>query len=98
MSLGLLLLFSPYLTGRFAGIMQGLAGRIASAGIEVPHIRRFPFQPACHPSASSAQPDASHHDHARQFAIWLILGIAAVLLFVVGNFSLIFHSTSKSKK
>ncbi len=32
------------------------------------------------------------------FPIWLILGIAAILLFVIGNYSLILNGSSKSKK
>jgi hypothetical protein len=35
-------------------------------------------------------------NHAN-FDIWLILGIAAVLLFAVGNFSLIFRSRFKAR-
>jgi hypothetical protein len=32
------------------------------------------------------------------FPIWLILGIAASLLFVIGNYSLIFSGSSRLKK
>ena len=32
------------------------------------------------------------------FSIWLVLGVAAVLLFIVGNFSLIFYNSTKGLK
>jgi anti-sigma factor RsiW len=97
-SLGLLLLFAPIVTDRLARIVGGLASRFTSLELKFPApvdlhfslpVVRLPLP------AIPTLPIAITHDNS---AIWLTLGIAAVLLFTVGNFSLIFHSTSEVKK
>ena len=95
LSLGLLLLVAPILTGRFAGNLQAIAVRIATAVVKLPtpinlHFS-LPVMRLPHP-LGLALPIAITSSN---LPIWLILGIAAGLLFVVGNFSLIFHSSSK---
>jgi hypothetical protein len=98
MSLGILTLFAPIVTGRLAGFVQGLAGRIAAPELKFPAlvdihftlpVIRLPHPPDLTLPITITQTNS---------AIWLTLGIAAVLLFLVGNFSLIFHSTSEVKK
>jgi hypothetical protein len=95
---GLLFLILPFLAGHIAGIMPGFKLRLA-----LPEVK-FPNPPAFHfglpvitiPNPLSlALPIAITHAN---FDIWLILGIAAVLLFAVGNFSLIFHNASRARK
>jgi hypothetical protein len=99
LSLGLLLLFAPFLTDRIAGIVQAMAVRIATAEVKLPALTdlyfslpdlRLPHPPFIPSLPITITPANS--------PIWLILGIAAFLLFVVGNFSLIFHSSSESRK
>jgi hypothetical protein len=99
MSLGLLLVFAPILTGRFAGFVRAMAVRIARAEVKLPtptdlHFS-LPVIQLTHPPNLPTLPITITHSNS---AIWLILGIAASLLFVVGNFSLIFHSSSESRK
>ena len=96
LSLGLLLVFTPLLTGHLAGFVQRLADRIAKAEVKLPtpinlHFS-LPVIQLPHPPNLPNLPIAITHANS---AIWLILGIAAALLFVVGNFSLIFHSSSE---
>lgn len=106
-NLGLLLLFAPFMTDRLVQIVQGLADRIAGAEIIRPisleHIFRPPivllphslFLSAHLPQVQVTLPVAITQSN---FPIWLILGIAAILLFVIGNFSLIFNGSSRPKK
>ena len=98
MSLGLLILFAPIVMGRLAGIVQGLTGLIAMPDVKFPvpvdlHFSlpaiRLPYP------AIPTLPIAITHDNS---AIWLTLGIAVILLFVVGNSSLVFHNTSDTQK
>ena len=98
MSLGLLLLFAPIVTGRLARIVQGLANRIA--GLEVKYSAPINIHVSLPVIQLPNLPNLTLPitiTHANS-AIWFILGIAAVLLFVVGNLSLIFHSSSGHKK
>jgi hypothetical protein len=101
LSIGFLLLFSPFLASRIAGIFPGLIAQLAVPEVKFPNPIEFhfglpdvrlPYPP--HPF-SLALPVAVTHAN---FSIWLLLGIAAVLLFVVGNFSLIFHNISRARK
>jgi hypothetical protein len=96
LSLGFLLLISPILTCRFAGIMQAMAGRISRAEVKLPtpinpHFS-LPVIQLPHPLIIPTFPITITSSN---MPIWLILGIAAVLLFAVGNFSLVFHSSSE---
>lgn len=101
LSLGFLLLFSPFLASRIAGIFPGLIAQLAMPEVKFPNPTGFQFSPPDLPLPypphlfSLALPVAVTHAN---FSIWLLLGIAAVLLFVVGNFSLIFHNTSRTRK
>ena len=98
MSLGLLLLFAPILMGRLTGTIQVLANRVAGSG------RIYPAPLDLHFSLPVIR--LPHHPIPRlpivishaNLPIWLILGIAALLLFAVGNFRLIFHNTSEPQK
>jgi hypothetical protein len=98
MSLGFLLLFAPILMGRLTGTIQVLANRVASSGRIHPApldlhfglpVIRLPHPPI--PRLPIVITNAN-------LPIWLILGIAVLLLFAVGNFSLIFHNTSEPQK
>ena len=96
LSLGLLLLFVSILMDRLAGIVQGLISQIPLPELKLPipldlHFS-LPVIQLPHPPNLPNLPIAITHANS---AIWLILGIAAALLFVVGNFSLIFHSSSE---
>ena len=98
LSLGFLLLFFPFMTARIAGILPGFTGRLALPEMKFPNSVDFhislPILPLPHPAIPALPFTVTHAN----FFIWLILGIAAVLLFVVGNFSLIFHNNSKGQK
>jgi anti-sigma factor RsiW len=101
LSLGFLLLFFPFMTVRIAGILPGLTAQLAVPEVKFPNPTDFHFSPPVLPFSnpshpfSLALPVAVTHAN---FSIWLLLGIAAVLLFIVGNFSLIFHNTSGARK
>jgi hypothetical protein len=95
LSLGLLLLFAPVVTSRLTWIVHGLAGQIDAPEVKLPiplvlhfslPVLRLPHPPVLGlPIAITCANSAA----------WIIMGIAAVLLFAVGNFSLIFHSSSE---
>lgn len=98
MSLGLLLLIFPWLTGRLDGLLPEWIGEIHLTELKVPYPGQFHFSsPALHfpavPILALPIPITPNN-----LPIWLILGVAAALLFVVGNFSLIFHSTPGARK
>jgi hypothetical protein len=99
LSLALLLLFAPILTGHFAGLIQAMAARIATAEVKLPNPTNLHFSlpviQLLHPLNLPTLPITITHANS---AIWLIMGIAAALLFVVGNFSLICNSPSESRK
>lgn len=99
LSLGLLLLLAPILTGRFAGLIQAMAVRIATAEVKLPNPTNLNFSlPVIQLPHPFNLPTLPITITPANSAVWLILGIAAVLLFVVGNFSLIFHGTSEPSK
>ncbi|MGD0752327.1 MAG: zf-HC2 domain-containing protein [Anaerolineales bacterium] len=99
LSLGLLVFLSPVITDRItdhiAGIMAGWAGRLATPEVRIPNPIDFHFTtpaiPLFHPPTLALPISITQANSP----IWLILGIAALALFVVGNFSLVFHSSSK---
>jgi len=101
LSLGFLLLFFPFMTARIAGIVPGWKAHLVMPEVKFPDPTEFHFSPPIVPLHypphlfSLALPVTVTHAN---FSIWLLLGIAAVLLFIVGNFSLIFHNSSESKK
>ena len=103
-SLGLLLLYAPIGVRSTAGILQRLIGQVIRLEIRLPAPIDLHFSPPILllPHAFSL---AGHVPQIHvtlpvgitqsNFPIWLILGIAASLLFVIGNYSLIFHSSSE---
>jgi hypothetical protein len=97
-SLGVLLIFAPIVPGRIAGVLQRLTHVITRPEIKWPSpIEVSSYLPVIrlpHPPELTL-PYAITYSN---FPVWLILGIAAVLLFMVGNFSLVFHSTSEDPK
>ena len=98
MSLGLLALFAPIVMDRLAGIVQGLAGRFADLEVKFPALVvpqfSLPVIRLPHPPILALPITITQNNSA----IWLTLGIAAALLFVVGNLSLIFHTPSEVQK
>jgi hypothetical protein len=97
LSLGLLILLSPFMAGRMAAILPVWNSRFALPEVKLPNPAGFHFSlpvvAVPHPSFP-ALPVTITHAYS---SIWLVLGIAAFLLFVVGNFSLIFHNPSNSQ-
>lgn len=95
LSLGLLLLFAPVVTSRLTWIVHGLAGQIDAPEVKlpIPHVLHFslPALRLPHPPVLGLPIAIT----CANSAAWIIMGIAAVLLFAVGNFSLIFHSSSE---
>jgi predicted anti-sigma-YlaC factor YlaD len=98
MSLGFLLLLFPFMLGWFPGIMPGWNGRLT-----VPEVGSFnpidfhfslPVLHLSHPPILVLPVIMTHSN----LTTWLVLGIAAALLFAVGNFSLIFHGDSTVQK
>jgi hypothetical protein len=98
LSFGLLMLLSPYVTGYIFGIMPGLINRFALPELKFPHLLDFHFSPPVFVVAHLRIPALPITVTQANFSIWIILGIAAFLLFAVGNFSLIFHHASKARK
>jgi hypothetical protein len=101
LSLGFLLLFFHFMTARIAGIVPAWNAHLVMPEFKFPNPTGFHFSPPAlslpyppHPFSLALPVTITHAN----FSIWLLLGIAAVLLFVVGNFSLIFHNTSKAQK
>ena len=106
-SFGLLILFTPIGVRSTAGILQRLTGQIIGLEIRLSALINLHFSPPSlllpHPPSLPAPvpqiwvtlPVAITQAN---FPIWLILGIAAILLFVIGNYSLILNGSSKSKK
>jgi hypothetical protein len=94
-SLGFLLLIFPFILGRIATIIPGWNVRIALPEMKFPNPVDFTFSllvnPLPHPPILPLPVNVTNAN----LSIWLILGIAAVLLFVIGNFSLLFHSSTK---
>ena len=97
-SLGVLLIFAPRVTDRVAGIVLRLADMITRPEINWPTpvevYSHLPIIRLPHPPELTLPIAITH----ATLPIWFILGIAAVLLLVVGNFSLIFHSTPEAPK
>jgi hypothetical protein len=96
LSLGLLMLLSAYVPGHIFGIMPGLISRFALPEVKFPHLLDFNFSPPVFLVPHLRIPALPITITQANFSIWIILGIAAFLLFAVGNFSLIFHHTSKA--
>jgi len=101
LSIGFLLLFFPFLASRIAGILPGLTAQLAVPEVKFPNPTGFHFSPPVvplpfpsHPFSLALPVTITHAN----FSNWLLLGIAAALLFIVGNFSLIFHNTSRTRK
>jgi hypothetical protein len=96
-SIGFLLLLFPYLTDRILAMKPGWNVRFSMPELTFPNPVDFTFSlppsPLTHPPIPTLPVTITHAN----LSIWLILGIAAALLFIVGNFSLIFHSTSKAQ-
>ena len=106
-SLGLLLLFAPIGLRSTAGILQRLIGQIIRLEIRLPAPINLHFSPPIvllpHPLSLPAHLPQVHVTlpvaiTQSNFPIWLILGIAAILLFVIGNYSLILNSSSRPRK
>ena len=97
-SLGVLLLFSPLITGRIAGILPSWKRWLALPEIKFPNPVNFHFGPPVIPMPHLPSLTLPVTITQANFSIWLILGIAAVLLFALGNFSLIFHDASRAGK
>ena len=98
LSLGLALLALPWLSVRIVWIMPRWFGGVRLPELKFPHPGQFLFSlPTFHmPSVPAlALPIPITHTN---MSLWLFLGIAAFLLFAVGNFSLIFHRASRARK
>ena len=98
LSLGFLLLLSPFILARIPVMMLGWNGQLAIPEVKFPApgdfqfilpVIRLPHAPTLAFPVAVTQANLS---------IWLILGCAAALLFAVGNFSLIFRNNSKGQK
>ena len=98
MSLGFLLLLLPVITDHIAGMMVGMVGQFSIPEVKFPSPINFHVNPPVillpHPP-SLALPISITQANS---PVWLTLGIAALGLFVLGNFSLVFHRTSRSQK
>ena len=98
LSIAVLLFASPFLVSRMAGWMPAWNGLITLPVIHLPVLFDvhaslfFPSLPHL-PKLSFPVMITSFN-----FPIWVILLIAAGLLFVIGNFSLIFHRTPENRK
>jgi hypothetical protein len=101
LSLGFLLLFFPFLVARIAGMVPGWNIPMVMPEVKFPNPTDFHFSlpvvslPSPPYPFNLAPPVTVTHAN---FSIWLLLGIATVLLFLVGNISLIFHNTSGARK
>jgi len=94
-SIGFLLLLFPFMTDRIAGIMQGWNIRFAVPEVKFPNPFDFTFSLPANPLIHLPILALPFTITNANLSIWLILGIATVLLFVVGNFSLLFHSSTR---
>ena len=96
-SIGFLLLLFPYMTDRFAALKLGWNVQFAMPEVKLPNpvdiTFSLPANPLNHPLIPALPVTITHAN----LTIWLILGIAAFLLFLVGNFSLIFHGNSNAQ-
>jgi hypothetical protein len=106
-SLGLLLLFAPIGVRSTAGILQRLIDQITRLKVNLPAPINLHFSPPMlllpHPPSLPAPVPQTWVTlpvtiTQSNFPVWLILGIAAILLFVIGNYSLVLNGSSKSKK
>jgi hypothetical protein len=98
MSLGLLLLSMPFIPTFIPRIMLGWTGRWVVPEVRFPNPVDFHFNPLVLPVPhlpNLALPVRITHAN---YSVWLILGIAAGLLFIVGNLCLIFNGTSRPGK
>jgi hypothetical protein len=101
LSLGFLLLFFPFMAARIAVMVPGWNIHLVMPEFKFPNPTNFHFSPPVvslpyppHPFSLTLPVTVTHAN----FSIWLLLGIAAILLFLVGNISLIFHNTSGARK
>jgi len=97
-SLGLMLLFLPFMNERIAAINLGWNVRFAVPEVKFPNPFDFNFSLPANPLMHPSIPVLPVTITPANFSVWLILGCAAVLLFILGNFSLIFHNKSEPKK
>jgi predicted anti-sigma-YlaC factor YlaD len=97
LGLGLLLLLFPLLAGYLTNMMVGLTGQFVVPEVKFPNPIDLHFSlPVFHlPHASI--PVLPIPVTPANFSIWLILGIAASLLFIIGNLSLVLHSNSNGQ-
>jgi hypothetical protein len=95
---GLLLLLAPLVTGQLVETVTGLAGRALGAVPSLPGFEYIP--PAIHPLRFPQFPVFRMPVSlpSSNTSAWLVLGIAACLLFIVGNFSLLFRNSPGDKK
>ena len=96
-SIGFLLLFLPYLSDRILAMKPGWNVRFTMPELNFSNPVDFSVRLPANPLMHLPIPALPVTITQANFSVWLILGIAAFLLFIVGNFSLIFHSTSKAK-
>ena len=94
-SLGLLLLLMPFMIERIVGRISGFIGRFAMPDVKFPNPINLHVSPPViylpHPPILTLPISITQAN----LPVWLILGIAALALFAVGNFSLVLHSSSK---
>ncbi len=100
--IGLLILLFPLIAGTIAkmmmGMMVGWPGRFVLPAVKFHSPLDLHFNlPVFHLPHTSI-PALPILVTQADFSTWLILGIAASLLFIIGNFSLLFRSNSKGQK
>jgi hypothetical protein len=93
----LLSILFPLLAGYITHMMMGLTNQFILPDVKFPNPFDLRFSvPVFHlPHASI--PALPILVTPANLSIWLILGIAASLLFVIGNFSLVFHNNTKGQ-
>lgn len=95
--LGLLLLLFPLLTGYITSMMVGLTGQFVVPEVKFPNHIDLHFSVPVFHLPHAFIPALPMLVTPTNLSVWLILGIAAGLLFVIGNFSLVFHNNSKGQ-
>jgi hypothetical protein len=95
--LGLLLRLFPLLTGYITSLMMGLTGQFIIPEVKFPNPIDLLFNVPVFHLAHASIPALPILATPANLSTWLILGIAASLLFVIGNFSLVFHNNPKGQ-
>jgi hypothetical protein len=95
--LGLLLLLFPLMAGYITHMMMGLAGQFIVPDVKFPNPFDLRFSVPVFHLPHPSIPALPILVTPANLSVWLILGIAASLLFVIGNFSLVFHNNSKDQ-